>query len=78
MKTLAFLEQHERNVNNFVFGELELAERKEYLNTTIGFSHYGEVITGPTKEILNLQNEEWIAELEVDEVSFGTGKYSRG
>ena len=69
MKTLSFLEQHERKANQFVFEELELAKRMDYLNNN-GFYHYGAVITGPTKEILQLQNEEWIAELEIDEVSF--------
>ena len=33
-----------------------------------GFVHYGAVITGPTKEVLNLQEEAWVAALQVDEV----------
>lgn len=69
MKTLVFLEQHERKVNKLVFGKLQLAERMEYLKEN-GFHHYGAVITGPTKEILQLRDEEWIADLEVDEVAF--------
>ncbi|WP_456276331.1 anti-sigma factor [Bacillus sp. AK128] len=69
MKTLAFLEPNERKANNLVFHELELDERIDYLNKN-GFQHYGAVITGPTKEILKLKDEEWIAELEVDEVAF--------
>mgnify|MGYP005828623291 CR=1 FL=1 len=69
MKTLTFLEQHENQANKIVFGGLELSEKIDYLKEN-GFSHYGAVITGPTKEILQLREEEWIAELEVDEVAF--------
>jgi len=69
MKTLAFLERHERKANNLVFDRLRLAERIEYLNEN-GFHHYGAVITGPTKEILQLRDEAWITELEIDEVAF--------
>ncbi|MCT2534805.1 anti-sigma factor [Aquibacillus koreensis] len=69
IKTLAFLEQHESKADKLVWGNMNLSERMEYLNEH-GFQHYGAVVTGPTKEILQLQNEEWIAELEVDEVAF--------
>ncbi|GAE94909.1 sigma-M negative effector [Gracilibacillus boraciitolerans JCM 21714] len=69
MKTLHFLEQHESKADKLVWGELNLSEQINYLNEN-GFQHYGAVITGPTKEILQLQNEDWIAALEVDEVAF--------
>jgi len=69
LKTLAFLEKHENTANKLVFGGLDLEERIDYLNDN-GFHHYGAVITGPTKEILQLREEEWVAELEVDEVAF--------
>ncbi|MEC5423924.1 anti-sigma factor [Virgibacillus sp. C22-A2] len=69
LKTLYFLKDHERKVNNLVFGKLELSERIDYLEKS-GFQHYGVVITGPTKEVLKLKNESWVGELKVDEVSF--------
>lgn len=69
MKTLTFLEQHENKVNNIVWGRLNLSEIIDYLNEN-GFQHYGAVITGPTKEILQLQEEDTIALLEIDEVGF--------
>jgi len=68
MKTLFFLEDHERKANNLVFGDLDLSERISYLETN-GFVHYGAVITGPTKEVLKLQEEVWVGTLRVDEVS---------
>ncbi|WP_456274844.1 anti-sigma factor [Bacillus sp. AK031] len=69
IKTLEFLEKHERKANRLVFGRLQLADQIDYLNDN-GIHHYGAVITGPTKEILKLEEEELVAELEVDEVAF--------
>ncbi|RIW30426.1 hypothetical protein D3H55_16970 [Bacillus salacetis] len=69
LKTLAFLEENESKANKMVFHELELSSRIAYLKKE-GFQHYGAVITGPTKKILELQDEGWITDLEVDEVSF--------
>lgn len=69
MKTLAFLQQHESKADKVVWGGLNLEERIDYLNQN-GFHHYGAVITGPTKEILQLQQEDQIADLEIDEVAF--------
>lgn len=69
LKTLYFLKIHERKANNLYFGKLDLSKRIDYLENN-GFRHYGVVITGPTKEVLKLQEEIWVRELEVDEVSF--------
>ncbi|WP_280771772.1 anti-sigma factor [Salipaludibacillus daqingensis] len=68
MKTLFFLEDHETKANNLVSGGLKLSERISYLENN-GFFHYGAVITGPTKEVLTLQEEAWVEALQVDEVS---------
>ncbi|QDP38966.1 anti-sigma factor [Radiobacillus deserti] len=69
MKTLSFLEDHEKMVSNLVFGELDLTDRITYLKEN-GVKHYGVVVTGPTKEILKLKKEPWIGSIEVDEVGF--------
>ena len=53
----------------FYFEKLDLSKRIKYLESN-GFQHYGVVITGPTKEVLKLQEETWVGELVVDEVSF--------
>jgi hypothetical protein len=68
MKTLEFLARHERMANKLVSGRLQLAERLDYLREH-GFHHYGVVITGPTKELLKLRNEAWVAAIEVDEAA---------
>lgn len=67
IKTLEFLQQHERKANKFYFGKLNLAKRLDYLGRS-GFQHYGIVITGPTKEVLTLKDEPWVNRLEIDEV----------
>ena len=69
LKTLTFLKDHERKANKLLFEKLELSKRIQYLENN-GFQHYGVVITGPTKEVLKLQEETWVGELVVDEVSF--------
>ena len=48
---------------------LYLEERMNYLEDN-GFYHYGAVITGPTKELLQLQEEELISTIMVDEIAF--------
>jgi hypothetical protein len=68
MKTLTFLAGHERLVNRITANRLQLAERLEYLERH-GIRHYGAVITGPTKELLGLRAEAWVAALKVDEVA---------
>ncbi|WP_342433494.1 anti-sigma factor [Neobacillus sp. FSL H8-0543] len=71
LKTLYFLKDHERQANKlyFGFGGLDLSKRIDFLEKN-GVQHYGVVITGPTKEVLKLQEEAWVGDLEVDEVGF--------
>jgi hypothetical protein len=69
MKTLAFLKEHENKANRVTVGELHLEERIDYLETN-GIFHYGAVITGPTKEVLELQEEASVERVKVDEVEF--------
>lgn len=69
IKTLSFLQKHEKKVNKLFSGNLNLDELITYLENN-GILHYGAVITGPTKEILKLQGEPLVRRLEVDEVEF--------
>ena len=69
LKTLRFLQEHERKASNFYMGDLNLSERIEYLEEN-GYKHYGAVITGPSKEILKLKDEAAVSDLEIDEVGF--------
>ncbi len=50
-------------------GELNLSKRIQYMEKH-GYKHYGAVVTGPTKEVLMLQDEGKVSELEVDEIEF--------
>jgi hypothetical protein len=68
LKTLTFLAGHERLVNRITENRLRLAERMEHLERH-GIRHYGAVVTGPTKALLGLREEAWIAVLKVDEVA---------
>lgn len=70
LKTLRFLEKHEKMANKLYEGrKLDLKNRLHYLEKN-GIKHYGVVITGPTKEVLKLKNEKAINTIEVDEVGF--------
>ncbi|WP_216831234.1 anti-sigma factor [Alkalihalobacterium elongatum] len=69
LKTLQFLEPHEKKANQIARNRLNLSEKLEYFEKA-GIAHYGVVLTGPTKEILALQEEPWIANVQVDEVTF--------
>jgi len=70
LKTLRFLEKHEKMANKLYQGrKLDLETKLQYLEKN-GIKHYGVVITGPTKEILKLKNEKAISTIEVDEVGF--------
>ncbi|WP_339215759.1 anti-sigma factor [Ornithinibacillus sp. FSL M8-0202] len=76
MKTLAFLSKYESKANKLTFEPLNLDDRIQYLKEH-GIEHYGAVITGPTKEILKLQEEPMISDLAVDEVSFWNWEWDR-
>ncbi|WP_100374279.1 anti-sigma factor [Bacillus sp. FJAT-45037] len=68
MKTLLFLEAHEKQSERVYSGrQLGLADRIHYLEVE-GIKHYGMVVTGPTSEVLALEEEEWIEAMEIDEV----------
>lgn len=69
MKTLVFLQEHESKANRLTFHSLDLEEQINYLENH-GILHYGAVVTGPTKEILDLREEPFIESLLVDEVEF--------
>lgn len=69
IKTLHFLKEHEKKVNNISYSRLNIDEVLNYIDQN-GIQHYGAVITGPTKEILTLQNEPLISQVQVDEVEF--------
>ncbi|MGP4040027.1 anti-sigma factor [Gracilibacillus sp. D59] len=66
LKTLTFLQEHENLASRVIFGDLELEHKINYLEKE-GIKHYGVVITGPTKEILSLQENDNISVLQIDE-----------
>ncbi|MDW7650644.1 MAG: anti-sigma factor [Bacillota bacterium] len=69
LKTLDYLKQYTKMADQVNYWRtLGLTERRDYLEM-YGIYHYGAVITGPTKKILELQDEEWISQLTVDEVA---------
>ncbi|WP_010098627.1 anti-sigma factor [Ornithinibacillus scapharcae] len=76
LKTLTFLSEYEKKVDKLFFDKLELNDRLNYLKEN-GIENYGVVITGPTKEVLKLQDEEWISNLEVDEVAYWNWEWDR-
>ncbi len=70
LKTLQYLEGYESKAEKLYDGSrLKLQERINYINEH-GIKHYGIVVTGPTKEMLSLQEENGVDSLQVDEVSF--------
>ncbi|MBS4209028.1 anti-sigma factor [Bacillus sp. FJAT-50079] len=70
LKTLSFLEQHEKKAEKLYHGyRLHLEERLNYVEKN-GINHYGIVVTGPTKEILALKDDPFISYIQVDEVDF--------
>ncbi len=66
LKTLKFLQEYENIASKVVFGDLELENKIRYLENE-GIKHYGVVITGPTKEILTLEDNDSISVLQIDE-----------
>ncbi|WP_018932145.1 anti-sigma factor [Gracilibacillus lacisalsi] len=66
IKTLKFLQGHENIASKVITGDLELENKISYLEEE-GIKHYGVVITGPTKEILSLEEINAIAVLQIDE-----------
>ena len=69
IKTLQFLNDYSKKASRLVFGSFDIKEILTYIESN-GIQHYGAVITGPTKEILKLQDESIISQLIIDEVEF--------
>lgn len=68
LKTLELLKSYEKTANRIVPGDsLRITERIKYLKSH-GVKIYGIVVTGPTKEILKLKDETWVAGLHLGEV----------
>ncbi len=68
IKTLELLRNYEEIANRAALaGDLRIAERIDYLNKH-GVRIYGIVVTGPSKEILKLREEDWIAGMRLGEV----------
>lgn len=69
-KTLHFLKDYQKDFNQLqvMHNDIKLNEVVLYLEKN-DISHHGVVITGPTKEVLSLKEEEWIGAIQVDEVA---------
>jgi hypothetical protein len=74
MKNLKYLQEYEEIANEVTpFGYLDLDNKIIYL-TKNGVRIYGLAITGPSKEILKLKEEEWVTNIKVGEVRFWNWK----
>lgn len=74
MKNLKYLQEYEEIANEVTpFGDLDLNNKINYLEKN-GVRIYGLVITGPSKEILKLKEEEWVTNIKVGEVRFWNWK----
>ncbi|WP_404458833.1 anti sigma factor C-terminal domain-containing protein [Sutcliffiella horikoshii] len=69
-KTLRFLADYQEEFDEIqqMYGNIQIKEALSYFEGH-GISHHGVVITGPTKEVLSLKEEEWIGAIQVDEVA---------
>lgn len=69
MKTLRYLKNHENEYLKLrPFSMMTLDDQINHLDKN-GIKHYGVVITGPSKEILALKEEEWVDSIHIDEVA---------
>ncbi|MED4602660.1 anti-sigma factor [Paenibacillus validus] len=66
MKTLRLLQDY-RSITKTLAPSLQIDQTIQYLETN-GVKLYGAVVTGPTKEILKLKQEPWVAGIRVGEV----------
>lgn len=66
IKTLYLLQKYKR-IANYVAFDLNLDARISYLEEN-GIQLYGVAVTGPTKELLKLRDEDWIASIQLGEV----------
>ncbi|KAJ50594.1 hypothetical protein CTM_16657 [Clostridium tetanomorphum DSM 665] len=68
IKTLDFLNQHNKITSKVSsISKLDLQKRIDYIHSN-GVKIYGMVITGPSKEILKLKQEQWIKGINVGDV----------
>lgn len=68
IKTLNLMKKYEKIVDRITnIPGLNLEKRIEYINAN-GINIYGVVVTGPSKEILKLKDEAWVAGIKVGEV----------
>ena len=68
IKTLKLLSDNEKIANRIApAGDLKIKDRLEYLNSH-GVKIYGVVVTGPSKEILKLKEDSWVAGIYLGEV----------
>lgn len=68
LETLELLKKYEKIANQIApGGDLRLQERIKYLQSH-GVKIYGAVVTGPSKEILKLKKEAWVAGIYLGEV----------
>lgn len=68
IQSLRIMAKYNHIAREIVFGpDLDLAARVSYLEEN-GVHLYGVVITGPSKEILNLKEEDWVAGAQIGEV----------
>lgn len=65
-KVLHFLSNHEKLANKYVWDDLHIDETIQYFEEN-GINHYGVVVTGPTKELLKLRENDEIYALQLDE-----------
>ncbi|WP_432666523.1 anti sigma factor C-terminal domain-containing protein [Wukongibacter baidiensis] len=67
IKTLKLVNEHELIAKKMTFKVRNLQEKIDYIDEN-GVKLYGIVITGPSKKILKLKNEEWVRGISIGEV----------
>jgi hypothetical protein len=69
-KTLQFLKDYQKEFNQIqvMHNDIKLNHVISYLEKN-EISHHGVVITGPTKEVLSLKEEDWVGAIHIDEVA---------
>jgi len=67
IKTLKLVNEYESMAKKITFKIRNVQEKIDYIDEN-GVKLYGIVITGPSKEILKLKNEEWVRGINIEEV----------
>lgn len=73
LQMVKYLSKHEKKANKLTLADLNFQEILDDLEQD-GFHYYGILLTGPTKEILSLQEEPWIKTISVDGIDFWNWK----